>query len=46
MMLAVRRAGVTIALQDLETCDLIDRERGIITIVDRAGLEAKANHLN
>jgi CRP-like cAMP-binding protein len=46
MMLSVRRAGVTIGLQDLETCDLIDRERGIITIVDRAGLEAKAQHLN
>jgi CRP-like cAMP-binding protein len=40
-MLAVRRAGVTVALQHLESCRLINRERGIITIMDRAGLEAE-----
>ena len=45
-MLVVRRAGVTVALQHLETCGLINRERGIITIVDRAGLQATARPLN
>ena len=45
-MLAVRRAGVTVALQHLESCRLINRERGMITISDRAGLEAAASPLN
>jgi hypothetical protein len=44
-MLTVRRAGVTVALQHLESCRLINRERGIITIMDRAGLEAAASPL-
>src|SRR5262245_30354253 len=46
IMLAVRRAGVTIALQHLETCGLINRERGNITIIDRAGLQAAARPLS
>ena len=45
-MLAVRRAGVTVALQHLESCRLINRERGMITISDRAGLEVAASPLN
>jgi CRP-like cAMP-binding protein len=45
-MLAVRRAGVTVALQHLETCGLISRERGIITISDRTGLQDRARLLN
>jgi len=45
-MLAVRRAGVTVALQHLETCGLINRERGHVTIIDRAGLQAAAQPLN
>src|SRR5262249_41065952 len=45
-MLAVRRAGVTVALQHLETCGLINRERGHVTIIDRAGLQAAAQSLN
>jgi len=45
-MLAVRRAGVTVALQQLETGGLINRERGIITISDRAGLQIMARPLN
>ena len=45
-MLAVRRAGVTVALQHLETCRLINRERGIVTLIDHAGLEAAARPLN
>src|SRR5262249_9493860 len=45
-MLAVRRAGVTVALQQLETDGLINRERGIISISDRAGLKATARPLN
>jgi len=45
-MLAVRRAGVTVALQQLETDGLINRERGIITISDRAGLQLMARPLN
>jgi len=45
-MLSVRRAGVTVALQHLETYGLINRERGIISISDRAGLKATARPLN
>ena len=45
-MLAVRRAGVTVALQQLETDGLINRERGIITISDRAGLQLMARALS
>jgi CRP-like cAMP-binding protein len=39
-MLAVRRAGVTVALQRLEACGLINRERGNVTIADHVGLQA------
>jgi CRP-like cAMP-binding protein len=45
-MLAARRAGVTIALHHLEIDGLISRERGTITIADRAGLQAKAYSLS
>jgi CRP-like cAMP-binding protein len=43
LMLAVRRSGVTLALQLLEGKGLIRAARGSITIVDRAGLVANAN---
>lgn len=39
MMLGVRRPGVTIALQFLETRGVIRRVRGQISIVDREGLK-------
>ncbi len=39
MMLAVRRAGVTEALQALEETGVIKAARGLITIVNRARLE-------
>jgi CRP-like cAMP-binding protein len=45
-MLSVRRAGVTVALQHLQTCGLINRERGLITILDRTGLQDTARPLN
>jgi CRP-like cAMP-binding protein len=45
-MLSVRRAGVTVALQHLESSRLIDRQRASITIRDRAGLQAEASPLN
>ena len=45
-MLAVRRAGVTVALQRLEASGLIDRQRGNVTIIDHAGLKAAAQPLN
>lgn len=45
MMLAVRRPGVTLALQLLERRDLIDAKRGTITIQDRGGLEKVADGL-
>jgi CRP-like cAMP-binding protein len=45
-MLTVRRAGVTIALQQLETYKLIGRQRGAITLIDRAGLHALAKDLD
>jgi CRP-like cAMP-binding protein len=45
-MLAVRRAGVTVALQHLEICGLINRERALVAILDRPGLEVVAGPLN
>jgi len=45
LMLGVRRAGVTGALQALESKGLIDTARGSITMKDRDGLEESANGL-
>jgi len=45
LMLGVRRAGVTGALQALESKGLIDTARGSITMKDRDGLEEYANGL-
>lgn len=42
LMLGVRRAGVTVALQTIEKDGLIAARRGIVTILDRTGLEARA----
>jgi CRP-like cAMP-binding protein len=42
LMLGVRRAGVTIALHQLESAGLIRTARGAIVIVDRFGLERSA----
>jgi CRP-like cAMP-binding protein len=43
MMLGVRRAGVTVALHLLVKAGLIQARRGIITIIDREGLEKLSN---
>ncbi len=43
LMLAVRRSGVTLAIQMLEGKGLIRATRGTISIVDRNGLIAHAN---
>lgn len=43
LMLAVRRPGVTIAVQTLDGAGLIKADRGRITVVDRAGLEDLAD---
>jgi CRP-like cAMP-binding protein len=42
MMLGVRRAGVTVAAQSLQSAGLIHYAHGRITIVDREGLEVAA----
>ena len=42
LMLGVRRAGVTVALQAFEERGLIVTKRGQIAVLDRAGLEAVA----
>jgi CRP-like cAMP-binding protein len=43
MMLAVRRPGVTTAIQELERAGLIATKRSRITIIDREGLEKRSN---
>ena len=45
LLLGVRRAGITVALQTLEKHGSIERSRGSITILDRARLIASANGL-
>jgi CRP-like cAMP-binding protein len=45
LMLGVRRAGVTVALQELCNASLIQTNRGRITVRDRQGLEEAANGL-
>ena len=45
LMLNVRRAGVTEALQGLSSRDLISAKRGSVVVNDRAGLKARANGL-
>jgi CRP-like cAMP-binding protein len=42
LMLGVRRAGVTVALHELEGEKLVRAGRGLITVTDRPGLEARA----
>jgi CRP-like cAMP-binding protein len=42
LMLGVRRAGVTLALQALEDRGLISTKRGQVTVLDRAKLEGVA----
>jgi DNA-binding transcriptional regulator YhcF (GntR family) len=42
LMLGVRRAGVTVALHELEGEKLVRAGRGLVTITDRPGLEARA----
>lgn len=39
LMLDVRRAGVTVAVQALERMALVETSRGVIRILDRAGME-------
>ena len=45
IMLGVRRAGVTTALNQLEARALLSATRGSVTILDRDGLEEAANGL-
>jgi CRP-like cAMP-binding protein len=45
LMLGVRRAGVTIALQHFENNGILQTARGAVTIADREGLEDCANGL-
>ena len=43
LMLGVRRPGVTVALHFLEGYGLIKATRGLISVIDRKGLQAHAN---
>jgi CRP-like cAMP-binding protein len=43
IMLGVRRPGVTNALRTLQDAGLVDRQRGMIRIVDRQGLKKASN---
>lgn len=43
VMLGVRRAGVTIALQMLQQSALIEARRGRVRVLDRRGLERRSN---
>ena len=43
VMLGVRRSGVTVALSLLEKGGLISTNRGVISVLDRAGLKQAAN---
>ena len=45
LMLNVRRAGVTEALQGLSRKGVVSAKRGSVVVEDRAGLEARANGL-
>lgn len=45
LMLGVRRAGVTVALQDFESKGIVTTARGAVTINDRGSLEECANGL-
>src|SRR5215510_9470961 len=45
MTLSGRRAGVTVALQELAVRGLVSTARGRIIVVDRDGLEESANGL-
>ena len=43
IMLRVRRPGVTAALGNFERRGLVSGRRGVITILDRDGIEIQAN---
>jgi CRP-like cAMP-binding protein len=43
IMLGVQRPGVTVAVRTLERAGLISAKRGVITIIDRKGLEKLSN---
>jgi hypothetical protein len=45
VMLGVRRAGVTLALHQLESAGLISTARGCVTVLDRGGIEQRASGL-
>ena len=44
MMLGVRRAGVTTAMHILESSDLVQAKRGVVTILNREKLEELADN--
>jgi CRP-like cAMP-binding protein len=43
LMLGTRRPGITLALSELEKKGLISAKRGVVTVLDREGLEEIAN---